>query len=109
MGMLQETAGWGQASVAAADSSTEPAWGQGAGSGGRGWGLRAGGPAGTSSRQLPQEGKKVLWVEGGKADPSPLGAQDPPRWGRHVWGRHLLQDALLLGVPAWRNELEGSL
>ena len=63
--------------------------------------IRAGGPAGTSSRQLPQEGKKVLWVEGGKADPSPLGAQDPPRWGRHVWGRHLLQDALLLGVPAW--------
>ena len=51
----------------------------------------------------PEE-SEVSWVIGSR-----LGAQDPPRWGRHVWGRHLLQDALLLGVPAWRNELEGSL
>lgn len=25
-----------------------------------------------------------------------------------MWGRHLLQDTLLLGVPAWRNESGGS-
>lgn len=37
-----------------------------------------------------------------------MGRQTTPRWRCHVSGRCLLQDTLLLGVLAWRNECRGS-
>lgn len=84
MEMLQETAGWGQASVAAGDSSTEPAWGQGAGS-----------PATLTARR-PELGFQ-LQADGHRADPGPgrhdRGARPRPRSAEEI-GRRLT-------VPSW--------